>query len=277
MAAWWFWPQPPTGDARGLVISDAEWAVPVGPRTGKDYALLIATNEYKKWPKLNNPTQDAEAIAQRLRDSYGFTVDRVINPPREELLKKLQELTTPNRFGPEDQVLIFIAGHGDRLNKEGYVVTRDSGNAEIDPTRGSMIPHSQVKDLAEKIDCGHVLVVLDVCFGGTFDFTTAVATPMRGGTYEKVSKEEFIERKMELRSALWITSGANNPVADGEPGEHSPFARQMIEALDGKGGPDGIVTFHDLLVAVQQSRACNPRDGYLRGHEAGGDFLLISR
>jgi hypothetical protein len=276
MAAWWFWPQPPTGDARGLVISDAQWAAPVGPRTGKDHALLIATDEYRSWPRLNNPTNDAQGIGRLLREVYGFTVDLTLNPTRSEILKKLQALDEPGRFGPEDQLLILIAGHGDKKNRTGYLVARDSSDVETDPERTTLISHSDVRDYAEKTDCGHVLVVLDVCFGGTFDFGIAAA-PMRGGAYEKVSKEEFVARKMGCRSALWITSGADKPVTDGEPGEHSPFARQFIELLDEKGGPDGIVTFHELLVEVQQVSGSDPRDGQLRGHEAGGDFLLISR
>lgn len=270
----WYW-RTPAPDARGLYIPEEEWRAAPGPRQGKDYALLIATDHYSHWLDLPNPTQDAGAIAQLLHDVYGFEVDPLFNPTKTEILKKLQSLTEPNRFGLADQVLIFVAGHGDRLNKEGYVVASNSKDIESDPTRESLIPHSQVRDLAEKIDCGHVLVVLDVCFGGTFDFGIA-SGGTRGGTYQKVSKQEFISRKMGCKSALWLTSGAGTPVPDGDPGQHSPFARDLIEALENKGGRDGIVTFHELLVQVEESQLSDPRNGQLRGNQAGGDFLFIS-
>jgi uncharacterized caspase-like protein len=48
-------------------------------RTGKDHALLFATDDYDHWPRLNNPIDDARAIADELKNYYGFETEVLEN------------------------------------------------------------------------------------------------------------------------------------------------------------------------------------------------------
>ena len=77
----------------------------------KDYALLFATNEYDTWQHLNNPISDADAIAEVLKDGYGFETEVVKNRTRAEIIAKLTEYTKTWRgqpYGKANQLLIFF-------------------------------------------------------------------------------------------------------------------------------------------------------------------------
>ena len=60
-------------------------------RSGKDYALFFAVQDYSEWPDLRNPISDAETIAKELRKNYGFKTEVVKNPDLEGIYKKLRK------------------------------------------------------------------------------------------------------------------------------------------------------------------------------------------
>jgi uncharacterized caspase-like protein len=108
---------------------------------GKDYALLFATDEYEEWGDLVNPINDAETIGKTLEDFYGFEVEIITNATKTEVLSKIREYQK-KRFGPNDQLFIFFAGHGsyDSISGEGYIVCTDS--KLDDEIKTSYIPYS---------------------------------------------------------------------------------------------------------------------------------------
>jgi hypothetical protein len=259
---------------RGLIrIRAAERALPAGPRSGKDYALLIATNEYEHHGDLSNPIPDATRLKEVLESLYGFEANLLPDPTVDEFLNAIKAYST-KEYGPGDQLFIFIAGHGEKdpESREGFIVCRNSPQTEKDSNHNLFIAHSRLRDMIEKIECPHIFVVLDVCFGGTFDFGT-VAAQDRGGVYEDVSKPQFIKRKLADPGRFWLTSGADELVPDGSPGNHSPFAVKLLEALESRGGDDGILTVKEIVINVERIKT-EVKTGPLRNH-AGGDFLFI--
>ena len=84
---------------KSVIVADAE------KRT--DYALIIATNDYKDWSDLTNPVNDAKAIAAELKDNYGFQVEALYNPTKSEMVTKIREYAKKN-YGTDDQLFIFI-------------------------------------------------------------------------------------------------------------------------------------------------------------------------
>ena len=108
-----------------------------GPKPGDDavaqskqptnYALVVASDDYKSWPVLRNPKFDATTIENDLTTTYGFKVEHLWNPTRDELRHKLDELHA-RHFNDQDQLFIFIAGHGDydETNDIGYLVFPDT-------------------------------------------------------------------------------------------------------------------------------------------------------
>ena len=151
-----------------VIVADAE------KRT--DYALIIATNDYKDWSDLTNPVNDAKAIAAELKDNYGFKVETLYNPTKSEMVTKIREYAKKN-FGADDQLFIFIAGHGqfDDIGKDGYIVAKDS--KLNDDTYDTYVPFSVLRTTIDNNPAKHIFLTMDVCFGGTFDQAIA----KRGG------------------------------------------------------------------------------------------------
>ncbi|MEJ0029235.1 MAG: caspase family protein [Bacteroidota bacterium] len=141
-----------------------------------DYALIIATNDYKDWSDLTNPVQDAKAIATELGENYGFKVEALYNASKQEIVTKIREYAKKN-YNTDDQLFIFIAGHGqfDDIGKDGYIVARDS--KLNDDTYDTYIPFSVLRTTIDNNPSKHVFLTMDVCFGGTFDQAIA----KRGG------------------------------------------------------------------------------------------------
>ena len=104
----------------------------VHEREGKDYALLIAVEDYSnsEWDDLEAPIRDAEALRDMLQSEYGFEMypdpergEIVKNPTRYEIVDLLENLAGAKFPFPEDaQLIIFMAGHGyaKKLNDESY-------------------------------------------------------------------------------------------------------------------------------------------------------------
>jgi hypothetical protein len=177
------------------------------------------------------------------------------------------------------QLYIFIAGHGgydEFVN--GYIACKDSKNGADDQFRESYIMHSQLSDMINKIPCKHIFVMMDVCFGGTFDqnSTSYAGNRSEDQLYKNVNNNEFINRKMKNASRLYITSGGKEYVPDGRPGQHSPFASKFIEALRNYGGEDKILTFYEIKTFVEKCKP-EPKAGDFGYNEPGSDFLFISK
>ncbi|MEO1654998.1 MAG: caspase family protein, partial [Bacteroidota bacterium] len=239
---------------------------------GRQRALLFATDRYDTWTNLFNPIQDAEAIARDMQEYYGFEVDLQRNLSKEEVMLKIKEYARKN-YQPNEQLFIFFAGHGqfDDVFKEGYVVARDSKFDE--ESKSSYISHSNLKTYINSIPCEHIFLVMDVCFGGTFDPVLA----MRGAD-SKFDKdvEEMVRRKMRYKTRRFLTSGGKEYVPDGAPGRHSPFVRKFLEALRNEGGEDGILNISEIINQVQHANP-QPHAGEFGTNEPGSDFLFIRR
>lgn len=239
---------------------------------GKNYALLFATNDYENYPDLQNPLNDARTIAKELKASYSFEAEVVENPTMEEILTKLREYAQKS-YNPKDQFFIFIAGHGkyDEVFKEGYLVMKESKHEDENKT--TLLSHSNLRTIINNIPCDHIFLTMDVCFGGTFDPHIA----SRGtDVYNNITKSEFIERKLALKTRLYLTSGGKEYVPDGRPGEHSPFARKFLEALRSYGGEDGILTTSEILSYIEKV-VPQPRTGEFGKNEPGSDFIFIAK
>lgn len=238
----------------------------------KDYALLFTTDKYDNWDDLVNPIEDGRAIAKELKEKYGFEIEIVENATTELVWEKLR-VYNDKKFKPQDQLLVFFAGHGhfDETFGEGYVVTKNS--LRKDPSRNSYISHNRLRGVVNNIPIEHVFLMMDVCFGGTLDPTLART---RGLDADRTTNGEFIARKLALRTRKYLTSGGKEYVSDGIPGKHSPFAAQFLESLATYGGDDGVLTTFELIPHLEKLKIL-PRFGSFGREDAAGDFLFIAK
>lgn len=259
-----------TNNPAGDVLANKDIAI------GQHFALLIATDNYIYWNGLNNPINDATTLAKNLEEDYGFICEILRNPTKDEILHKIREYAGKT-YAPQDQLFIFLAGHGefDEVFKEGYLVAKDT-KLRGDETRSTYISYSNIRTYVNNIPCRHTLLLIDACFGGTFDPIVANADTRGNDGNISQDKKEWIKRKMRYVTRRFISSGGKEYVPDGRAGSHSPFVRELLGALRNFGGADGILTLeeiHQRLKGVQPL----PRGGEFGDNEPGSDFLFIYR
>ncbi len=238
-------------------------------------ALFFANNVYDSFSDLINPVFDLNTIAEEMRNSYAVQTEVVENSSLNEILNKLREYAKYN-YSDNESLIIFFAGHGnyDDIFNEGYVIAADS--KLDDEAKITCLSHSNLRTIVNNIPCNHILLVMDVCFGGTFDPLIAGRSRAIDDIYADISDKEFVSRKQKYKTRLYLTSGGKDYVPDGRPGHHSPFARKFIEALRNYGGKDGILTINEILQFIEKVEP-QPCFGEFGDNEPGSDFLLISR
>ncbi len=237
-------------------------------------ALFFGGNVYDSFSDLVNPIIDAVTVSAELEDNYKVQTEVIENAGLNDIMKKLREYAGAE-YGPEDNLLIYFAGHGeyDAVFQEGYVIARDS--KMDDPAKTSYLSHSNMRTIVNNIPCSHIFLVMDVCFGGTFD--PLLASSHRGADlYAEVSPDEFVDRKLKYKTRLYLTSGGKEYVPDGRPGHHSPFTRKFLEALRQYGGSDKILTVYEVLQFLDKVEP-QPRFGEFGDNEPGSDFILIAK
>ncbi|HEY0769100.1 MAG TPA: caspase family protein [Sphingobacteriaceae bacterium] len=236
-----------------------------------DYALLFVTDKYDNWNPLVNPVFDGRSIATELQNVYGFKVEIIENPSQDVIFRKLREYSE-KKYQPLDQLMVFFAGHGyyDETFKEGYVVVKES--MRDDPGKTSYVSYNRLRNVINVIPCEHTLLMMDVCFGGTFD--EALASARDADVYKEVSQSEFIMRKLAVKTRKYLTSGGKTYVSDGIAGKHSPFARRVIDAMRSLGGTDGILTLTELWPYVEKLNP-EPKLGKFGDDAPGSEFVFI--
>lgn len=236
-----------------------------------DYAVLFITDKYDNWNPLVNPIFDGKAIASQLEKYYGYKVEIVENPSQDQIFRKLREYSE-KKYQPLDQLMIFFAGHGyfDESFKEGFVVVKES--LKDDPGKTSYVSYNRLRNVINVIPCEHVMLMMDVCFGGTFD--DAIASAREVDVYKEVSQSEFIIRKLAVKTRKYLTSGGKTYVSDGIAGKHSPFAKRVLDALNTFGGTDGILTLTEMFPYVEKLNP-EPRLGKFGDDAPGSEFVFV--
>ena len=238
----------------------------------KDYALLFGINKYDHWSDLVNPVYDVQSIAKELEERYGFQVEIVLNAEQNEVMTKLREYAQIN-YKPQDQLLIFFAGHGqyDDVFGEGFLVAKNSLRNDV--SKNSYISHNRIRSNINNIPCEHIFLSMDVCFGGTFD---PILASTRSAAYEETDDREYLVRKLSKKTRKYLTSGGKEYVSDGVAGGHSPFARNLLEALKSNGGEDRILILNEIKSYMERLKS-TPRFGEFGSDENGSDFVFIAR
>ena len=227
-------------------------------RTGTDYALLFATNDYRHWHNPTSPITDAETIGTELKNRYGFNVDIRRNlKTRSEILHAIAEYAQKD-YETGDQLFVYFTGHGyfsETLNS-GYIAAGDSQLPEVDPGMVNYLGYDELKGLLDRIACDRVMLTLDVCYGGTFDdnFSLPLAPLTRGsddgpavrGQIRKLDRKLDLQNTLKVKTRWYLSSSGTEEVLDGLPGMNSPFASALVSLLRNGAGEDGVLTIPEI-------------------------------
>ncbi len=270
--------------SRGVAVVKRPEDASAPATKGKDHALLIAVNDYDHWTKLANPIADATALKEVLEREYGFET-QLVTDVTQAALKRVVDEYARKTFAPNDQLLVFYAGHGywDEVRDRSYLVLKDAPRqAEFGAASPGYEPHEAfLEALPSTRNCKHMLVMWDACFAGAYFESQMDARIPRGGPPDVMSDvptETLLRRKLPYTTRKLITSGGKEYVFDGGAGGHSPFADRLLRQLRGTNSTASeVTTFHQILASVAQTQPSGAHGGSLANDHPMSDFFFVRR
>lgn len=194
---------------------------------GTNHALIIGIDRYAHHPDLKTAVNDARAVVRVLKDQYYFDPENIIlienaDATKERIMQAFRDMVA-RKVKKGDNIFIYYAGHGwfDDILEAGYWVT-----AEATASPASFLENNTIYRFIAALDkqgVRHVLLVSDACFSGSFiEDHRAVETAI---------DDRYFRQKIARPSRSVITSGGNEPVADGGREGHSVFAYYFLKTL----------------------------------------------
>jgi hypothetical protein len=244
---------------------------------GRYFALVIGNQNYLNIENLMTPKNDADEIAELLENKYGFNVVRLNDSDNIAIMDAINNLN--KMIGEEDNLLIYYAGHGNRVAvgdfETGYWLP---SNADAPPRDTLWISNEFITRHIARIQAKRVLVIADSCYAGMLSSAPGHLL------MKKVDRtsERYIQYKKPRRSRLLLASGGDRPVLDSGGGNNSVFANALIQVLKNN---NGLITGPEVFESVRQkvisdAKAADfeqtPQYKVIKGagHEMG-DFFFI--
>ncbi|GKQ53056.1 caspase family protein [Bradyrhizobium sp. Ce-3] len=131
-------------------------------------ALVIGNANYQSAPKLANPGNDAQSMAELL-NAAGFEVISATDLRQIDMVKVLQDFSDKVAArGPGTVAMIYYAGHGVQLAGENYLIPVDARIATPADLDGNAVRLVDVMGTLETIPSRMRIVVLDACRNNPF-------------------------------------------------------------------------------------------------------------
>ncbi|MCC8966054.1 caspase family protein [Bradyrhizobium sp. Pear76] len=131
-------------------------------------ALVIGNANYESAPKLANPDNDAQSMAELL-NSAGFEVISATDLRQRDMMRVLQDFSDKVAArGPNTVAMIYYAGHGVQLAGENYLIPVDAKIATPSDLDGNAVRLVDVMGTLENIPSRMRIVVLDACRNNPF-------------------------------------------------------------------------------------------------------------
>jgi len=212
-------------------------------RTGyrKSWAFIIGINyddparsdrDRLVLPKLKNAERDARALRELLISHYGYAAENIIynetgaDATHQWMRESLRRLCDPNEVSPEDSLLVFFAGHGDRLEStkdQGALFPYDVQFGNGRPIANTYLRvHSDLSDIIETSPARHKLVILDSCYSGEI---------FNIGARPSSDFHRDADALFEMPCMQAMTSCRASQVASDGPGANSPFTESLLKSL----------------------------------------------
>lgn len=252
---------------KGIGFNDDRNKIPVP--SGKSWFLGIGIDKYSHFTPLNNAVKDVNDIRNLLIEKYDFEISNTEllcneDATRSNIIEKLSEY---DQLPPEDRLLIYYSGHGHVIGsgktQKGFWIPVDAANGKI----AGYINNVEIRDWIKDYLVRHLLLISDSCFSQSL--ITRSANKSISGTFAR----------WDSRRSRFVFSSGKGIVSDGEPGENSPFAAEIIRSLQEQDKIINIVALADEVTKAvswnyEQDAECSPL--HLAGHD-GGQFLFFPK
>jgi hypothetical protein len=231
---------------------------------GKYYALIVGINDYSD-PLFNNLDyciRDAELFYNAITSKYIFEKENVTllkNATMEQMVESLDDFS--KKVKPEDNFLIFYAGHGqwDNSSETGFWLPSDARKN----SKFAWFRNSTLRDYLKEIHSKHTLLISDACFAGSIFKSRAAFT----------DAPLAINKLYDLPSRKAMTSGTMTEVPD-----QSAFIKYLVDRLNNNTEKylSSEQLYSSFRIAVINNSSVVPQFGEIKevGDE-GGDFIFI--
>jgi len=239
-------------------------------RSGKQWAVFIAIDNYREKGPLQYPVKDAKEIKNILLEHYYIDEDCVRELyNRDATASAIRRLfrDLQNETGADDSVFIFHAGHGfnDERTKISAWIPYDGG--EDIYARVNWFYHWEIRRILDSLEAKHVFLISDSCYSGDLLDVTR-GTPQTVINYPAA---------YDKRSRQAMSSGVSEEVPD-----KSEFAARLKDALLRSQTP--YLTPDSLLTRIKEADTSIllhpiPQFGNIPGarFENGGSFLFFRK
>jgi hypothetical protein len=238
------------------------------PQIERKVIVLFGINNYddKTIPALENAIPDVDAVAKIFAEKLAYEVRVVRNPNKADIIRTLNALAT--EMNSDDSVVVYYAGHGYSLEKNGAGYWLPSDAKSSDP-RG-WISNSDVAKLLSGVSAKQMALISDSCYSGAF------AREGMGAVGHDVAAADILNK----RSVVVLSSGGDEPVADEGKDGHSIFAWNLMQVVGTvKDWKPGSTIFTNIESGVRKEFPQTPKYGSVTaaGHQPGGDYLFEFR
>ncbi len=212
------------------------------------FALSVGVSEYERMEGLPLTDQDALKLTQTLAATGVLAPQSVTlvnaEATRENVAAALQAISS--QIGPDDLLLVFFSGHGDKV--EGATTEMD-GSSETIELYDAALHDYELAEMFAGIRA-RTLLVIDACFSGGFDnvidqrvdrmgifssdsdVLSLVAEKFQAGGYVSLLLREALEGGADSNGDLAITAGELSEYM------RRGFYRLALEAPMDAGGED---------------------------------------
>ena len=181
----------------------------------KRVALVIGNSTYENAPQLSNPSKDAGAISDMLRNAKFDVVETVRDANNLDMRRALREFS--DKAQNSDMAVVYFAGHGIEVDGQNYLIPTDAVLQRDRDVYDETISLERVLQTVESATQLR-LVILDACrdnpFGRKMKRVSTLRSLGRGLIgVEPVSPNTLIAYAAKGGSTAEDGDGANSPYA----------------------------------------------------------------
>jgi uncharacterized caspase-like protein len=213
-----------------------------GSRLGRRVALVIGNSAYREADRLPNPVSDARGVAAALKGLGFETVQEGYDLGRDAMLKSLKSFGEAAKGA--DWAVVYYAGHGMEVKGTNYLIPIDAKLVEEEDVEEEAVPVSRLIDRLQDV-AGIKVFILDACRDNPFATRMFRRRGMRGGG------KGLAEIHADSGTLIAFATSPGDSALDGE-GEHSPYAKALIDHL-GDQGSEIRLMFGSVADSVQDA------------------------
>lgn len=219
-----------------IVIASSSFAGCDFEQPQDNLALVIGNSKYTSIGALNNPTNDAKAIAEVFRD-YEYSVIERTDLSLTEMLDVITCFEDALKAGGVG--VFYYAGHGVQLGQHNYLLPTDLQINEADQDeenqlRSKSVDFDDVLKMIKNANLATNIIILDACRNNPFKENTRGL--FKGKVQRKLAEiaehgfAEISELSAPPRSYIAFATGPGKTSSDGE-GENGLFTSHLLKYM----------------------------------------------